>query len=113
MTEKGEDFLLGDISEGCVRILIFSTNRKLELLAECEHWFADGTFNTTPSLFEQVYAVHDFKRCEEGYDEILPAVYALLPDKRNITYERMLTRLKHLESRLSPKTCLLYTSRCV
>lgn len=71
-TEENENFLLADTSEKNYRILIFSN---LELLVECEPWFADGTFKTVPTLFEHVYTVHGLKRYGEGYSDILLAIY--------------------------------------
>lgn len=101
LTQKGEDFLLVDHGVGNERILIFSTKRNLHFLLECDHWFADGTFKTAPTLFQQVYTIHGLK-----YGEVLPAVYTLLPDKKKTTYLRMLTHLKDLEPRLNPKSVL-------
>lgn len=40
---------------------IFVTHRSLYLLARADHWYADGTFNTAPLLFEQLCNTHGLK----------------------------------------------------
>ena len=57
-TVRGDNFLLHDSGPGDKRMLIFSTTRNLELLEQCPHWYADGTFKTSPPLFTQVYTIH-------------------------------------------------------
>ena len=57
-TAKGEQFLLYDSGPETQRILIFWTQRNLEMLRLSEYWLADCTFKTAPSFFTQVYVVH-------------------------------------------------------
>lgn len=57
-TIDGRQFLLNDIQPVENRILVFATEKKLDLLAKSDHWFADGTFKSCPSLFAQVYTIH-------------------------------------------------------
>ena len=52
-TAKGEQFLLYDSGPDTQRMLIFGTQRNLEMLQLAEHWLADGTFKTAPPLFSQ------------------------------------------------------------
>lgn len=101
VTYNEEQFLLFDSGPGDERILLFSTQRNLNLLAQCPHWFADGTFKTTPLLFTQVYTVHGIK-----YNSVIPAVFALLPNKRTDTYIRFLNELKNLNPNLQPVSIL-------
>ena len=49
----------------------------------------DGTFSSTPSVFSQVYKIHGYYK-----DQVMPFVYALLPDKTYDTYLRLFTLLK-------------------
>ena len=49
----------------------------------------DGTFQTAPSLFAQIYTIHS-----EVNGQYFPLVISLLPDKQEITYRRMLTKLQ-------------------
>ena len=70
-TTRGERFLLHK-SE----YLIFATDANLRTLAECETIFMDGTFNSAPKLFKQLYSIHGLY---QGH--FVPLVYATLPDK--------------------------------
>ena len=48
---KGEQFLLYDSGPETERILIFGTQRNLEMLEQSRVWLSDGTFKTAPTLF--------------------------------------------------------------
>ena len=51
--------------------------------------FADGTFKTCPKLFYQVYTIHSIVK-----GQMFPIIYALLPNKKSITYEHLLRVVK-------------------
>lgn len=53
-TFGNDNFLIFDSGAGPQRILIFGTDRNLELMARSNNWFADGTFKAAPALFYQV-----------------------------------------------------------
>ena len=59
-TISGKRFLFLDLffKRGKDRILIFSSDQQLELLFESKTIFMDGTFDTTPAHFKQVYLIH-------------------------------------------------------
>lgn len=57
-TDGGEDFLLADTGPGRNRILIFSTERNMRVLAKSKYLLADGAFDKCPALFEQLYTWH-------------------------------------------------------
>ena len=40
------------------RVLIFATSCNLETLEDCEKWYCDRTFATSPVVFYQVYTTH-------------------------------------------------------
>lgn len=73
ITMAGEIFLVYDSGASDNQIIIFSTERNLNLMATCDHLYADGTFKTSPPLFTQVFTIHGVK-----YNNVLPTVYALL-----------------------------------
>ncbi len=52
-------------------------------------------------MFEQVYTIHGVR-----YNNVLPSVFALLPDKRTETYSRVLAALRQLEPGLNPSTVM-------
>lgn len=83
-TLADERFLLFDSGVGDLdRVFIFASDIGIELLQESEHWFADGTFKVCPEVFFQVYTLH----AERG-GSIFPCVFALLPNKTEVTYRR-------------------------
>ena len=48
----------------------------------------DGTFRSAPTLFAQIYTLHI-----QLYDQFFPVAIALLPDKQEVTYTRLLQLL--------------------
>lgn len=66
-------------------------------MRESKHWFIDGTFKSTPSLFYQTYVI-----LAEKYGGVHPVIYALLPNKQTNTYKNMLQMLKELDPSLAP-----------
>lgn len=101
-TVAGKNFLLYDSGPTNDRILVFSTEENLNFLFRSKHWFADGTFKTSPNLFFQVFTIHGVEK-----NEVIPCVYALLPNKTEETYIRLLEEVKKLKPNLSPQTVML------
>jgi hypothetical protein len=100
---RSENFLLHD-SEGANRILIYATSKNLTRLANCETWLMDGTFKICPSLFYQIYTIHGLYK-----NDIVPFVYAFLPNKTQKTYEELFTRIASCNAdgdNISPKLIL-------
>ena len=86
--EGGTRFLLvDDGSED--KILIFCTDRFLQILCRSKKIFDDGTFFTCPLLFSQIYTIHGMIR-----DKMVPLVYCLLPKKDIRTYRRMIRSIQ-------------------
>ena len=97
----GEQFLKFDSGDNNQRILIFSTDANVEQLSRSKHWYADGTFKTSPSLFDQFFVIHG------SLDEhVLPLVYVLTPNRTRATYDRVFQALKNLKSPLEPDTIM-------
>ena len=56
MTGTGKRFLLFDSGvEDINRMLIFTTNDGIDMLANPIQWFGDGTFKLCPQIFFQIY----------------------------------------------------------
>jgi len=100
-TLSGENFLLHDSGPGQNRFFIFSTERNLERMRQCEHWYADGTFKSSPPLFQQIYTIHALK-----YTNVLPTVFILMSDRSTSTYIRVFTEMKRLQPALNPSTIM-------
>jgi len=89
-TTDGRNFLaVNDGDED--KLLIFCTEEDLQHLATADKIFMDGTFKSCPGLWSQFYAIH-----AEIENNMFPLVYALMPNRRQQTYERLFTHVKQL-----------------
>lgn len=85
VTANGDPFLIFDSGVGDQeRFFVFASPQALQLLANSEHWYADGTFKVCPEVFYQLYTVHGQRN-----GAIFPCVFALLPNKTENTYNRL------------------------
>ncbi|XP_068219196.1 uncharacterized protein [Palaemon carinicauda] len=84
-----ENWLLHDSgSDDEDRVLIFAAPSSLPKLGSSKHWLADGTFETCPNIFYQIYTIH-----AEIHGIIHPLLFALLPGKSEEIYVKMLYAL--------------------
>ena len=65
-TANGERYLLADRVQRCGgvvqnRIIVFATDEQLRTLFTCSHIMMDGTFDSSPAEFDQIYSVHGVK----------------------------------------------------
>ena len=102
LTKKNESFLLIDTNDE-ERIFVFCINNFFKIMCDTDTIFMDGTFNTVPKIYTQLYTLHGFFK-----DQMIPFIYILLPDKKLTTYLRIFRLLqdKALELGLvfAPKT---------
>ena len=69
---------------------MFSTEANLNLLEKTRVIFSDGTFAAVPTkLFHQLYSIHGVI-----LGAVMPLVFALLPNKTQATYNRLLEKIK-------------------
>ncbi|KAK3913130.1 PKS-NRPS hybrid synthetase [Frankliniella fusca] len=71
------------------RTLVFASKAGLKALTRSLTWQLDGTFETSPDIFAQILTIHG-----EYREHMLPLVYALLPDKLETSYTRVLEAIK-------------------
>lgn len=118
-TIRGEPFLQFDSGPGNQRILIFASNEQLSILEETEHILIDGTFKVrslivnemnerkhllikvAPTIFTQLYSIHGVYR-----NSVIPLVFALLSDKQESTYQKLIEALQVLCPSWNPKTVM-------
>ena len=76
----------GDVlhSDG-LRVLLFSTDESLNILARARTVVCDGTFRITPYLWYQTFRKNSF----------VPVCFGLLPDKTRRSYDDLFTLLKN------------------
>jgi hypothetical protein len=85
LTELGQRFLLKDIKhETGQRMLIFASKHGLRTLARSKRWHADGTFNSSPILFEQHYIIHSQYKGIFIYIYIQICIYSSINNIQNI-----------------------------
>lgn len=81
---KGEDMLLFDSNQNN-RFVVLGTKKNLQVLGDCDYWFADGTFKTVPLIFKQLYTIHGIV-----HSKVIPLIYVLMSDKSESSYKNML-----------------------
>ncbi|CAF3821104.1 unnamed protein product, partial [Rotaria sp. Silwood1] len=89
-TIDGKRFLLADellARREC--LLMFSSDRQLDLLFRSPIVYMDETFAKSPPHFMQVYVIHAIL-----YDICLPCVFCLLVNKKAVTYRHVFSELK-------------------
>jgi len=91
-TLDGEPFVLPHVNNDMV---IFTTDKSLEVLTKCSTVYVDGTFKSCPKLYTQLYTIHGLFN---GY--VIPLVYALLSDKTRHTYYNMFGSIRDGLARL-------------
>lgn len=93
-----ENFLLFDSGPTADRIMVFSTHENLRFLGTCEIWMVDGTFKSSPTLFDQIFIIHGYRNKTS-----FPLVFCLTPNRTTSTYIKIFQELKALNASLSPK----------
>lgn len=74
------------------RILIFgSKDSDLRRLSESDTWYMDGTFWVVPHVFYQLFTVHAYV-----YGQQFPFLYCLLPDKTELTYQKLFVMIQNI-----------------
>ena len=102
ITTRDEPFLQFDSGPGDHRILIFASPNQLDILSGAEEILIDGTFKVTPTIFTQLYTIHGVYR-----NGVFPLVFALLSDKQQQTYQKLINELRRLCPSWSPKSVMV------
>ncbi|KAH9644537.1 hypothetical protein HF086_002338 [Spodoptera exigua] len=89
-----EKILFADYAHGKTRILIFADNELKKYMATCKKFYMDGTFKVCPKPFYQLYTIHAELGSSQEYLNVIPVIYALLPDKKMSTYELLFQIIK-------------------
>lgn len=99
VTKTGETFLLYDSQNDedeeldCGRIIIYATEENLRNLFRCLLWTVDGTFKSSPLIFYQLFTIMGtitYRFNGKTKTVHLPFVYALLENKREEAYLKVL-----------------------
>ncbi|KAH9636342.1 hypothetical protein HF086_003642 [Spodoptera exigua] len=82
--KKFENFLLCDYNDGNERIIVFATEECILQLTQCKTVYIDGTFKFVVKPFIQLFTIHRDLGSTASSNNILPLVYALLPNKKKL-----------------------------
>ncbi|XP_018494295.1 uncharacterized protein LOC108863975 [Galendromus occidentalis] len=95
---RSEKSLIGDSGYGVDdRILIFGRESVADWIGFVDEIYVDGTFTVAPTLFQQVLVV-----LAKRFGSVSPICYALLPDKSQATYSRMIELLRTAWPQFNP-----------
>ena len=81
------------------RVLVWLSDTQLSLLFGSENLHMDGTFSSSPSIFEQAFIIQAFL-----HGTCLPVVYGLSPDRKTVTYMHLFHAFSD-EARRREKKC--------
>ncbi len=81
---------------------MFASDSGLDDLHTMTDWAMDGTFKTSPAEYYQLYVIH----IQKGSFSC-PRVFALLPNKQQVTYDRVFVKLKELRPLLNPSSLII------
>ena len=70
-------------------MLVFCADTALHLFSRSSTWMMGGTFDTAPNIFSQLYVI----RAPLGESSV-SCVYALLNDKSQSTYEKLIIAIQ-------------------
>lgn len=80
-----DEFLLLDKILDDDRILILSNEYQQTLLKKTKIWFLDGTFETAPKPFTQLYSIQGIIRKGQNFKQV-PLIFALTKNRKIATY---------------------------
>lgn len=99
-----KNFLFAEYIEKNVKLLLFATEEGIKNLSQAKDIFCDGTFKSAVPPFTQLYSIHADLGSTEDHTNIIPTVYALLPNKKQETYEIMFYMIKSRIPSFKPET---------
>ena len=98
----GSSFLQIDTgSNDTKRLLIFAPDKGLNDVQTASSLAMDVTFKSSPSAWYQLFTIHCLIKGSS-----FPRIFILIPDKREITYDRALTELKKLIPSVNPSNVM-------
>uniref|UniRef100_A0A1E1WV05 FLYWCH-type domain-containing protein n=1 Tax=Pectinophora gossypiella TaxID=13191 RepID=A0A1E1WV05_PECGO len=87
------------------KILIFMTKLSKKVMRKARLWFGDGTFKSVPRPFYQLFTLHMDLNSDKNTTNIVPILYALLPNKNQRTYIRLFEIIKKLGFKIHHFKC--------
>ena len=81
---NGENWIISENTSGDNLCIILATKSNIRYLKQSPVWYADGTFDVSPKIFYQMYAIHS-----PVMGRVLPLVYCLLSNKTSDSYKQI------------------------
>ncbi|KAJ8728987.1 hypothetical protein PYW07_006683 [Mythimna separata] len=100
--ERFVKYILFDCKENERRIIVFASPKVRINVQNIKHYFCDGTFKSCVKPFTQLYTIHGDIGSDLYQSNIVPLFYALLTDKRGITYEALFQKIKDAVQEFRP-----------
>lgn len=88
------EFILSDYYFENCRIIIFCSLANRKYLTEIEEFFIDGTFQSCPGPFTQLYSIHGDISKSASETHVIPLVYALMTHKDQKSYYALFQMIK-------------------
>ncbi|KAF2904597.1 hypothetical protein ILUMI_01578 [Ignelater luminosus] len=80
------------------KIIIFGSAANVRYFIACDTSLVDDTFKVAPSLFDQVFVIHEYRNGNS-----FPLLSCLTPNRTTTTYNRVLASFKAKEPLLNPQ----------
>ena len=102
-TTSGDWFFFFDSGAGAAdRIIASASVQARQLFVQSENWYGDGTFKVCPEVFYQLYTFH-----AQRNSRIVTCIFALLPNKTEATYRRLMIAISNLTNGRFPTDILI------
>lgn len=96
------EFVLCDYNHDNRRIIIFCTDENRKRLSEVKHVFCDGTFQSCPAPFLQLYSIHADLGSSETHNLIIPVLFLLMSDRKQESYDISFQLIKSQIAEFNP-----------
>lgn len=87
------------------KILVFMTTLAKKMFRKARQHFGDGTFKCVPRPFYQLFSIHIDLHSDRNTTNVIPVLYALLPNKSQSTYIRLFEIIKSYGIKLKKFKC--------
>lgn len=88
------DFILADYYYEGTRIILFCSPNCRQITGKIREFFGDATFKSCPLPFAELYSIHGDVGSTADTTNVIPLIFALMPNKKQKTYETLFRLIK-------------------
>lgn len=88
------ELLMADYNCDGIRVIVFCSKNFKPLLYEIDEYYGDGTFQSAPVPFYQLYTIHGNFGSTSEITNIVPLIYCLMSDKTEESYVVLFKMIK-------------------